>query len=294
MALLLPTNAVAHGRELELDSICGTPEPSEQDIWAFAKVVRTHAAKINADPNRRELAQSFSAVVPTVYHIIMNSTNAGVVQDRIIQLQHTAINAGFAGTGFSFQHVATIRTVNDTWYDVFPFTPEENEMKMALHQGGFETLNVYIRGLPFGLLGYASLITVSPEIFTEPSLDGIVLSNDALPESVAYAEFGYDQGDSLVHETGHWLNLYHTFEGGCNSAWGDFADDTRKWLTSKLCICQSSRKLTTTLYLFSILSYSRHGRWRRLSRSGTRFMPRFGGPGSHPQLHELLQRQLSG
>ena len=56
--------------------------------------------------------------------------------------------------------------------------------------------------------------------------DGVVLRSDHLVD-VRYGPGAndIDMGTTLVHVAGHWLNLYHTFEGGCAGS-GDGVEDT--------------------------------------------------------------------
>ncbi len=169
---------------------------------------------------------NFSVTVPVYWHVVTDGA-AGAVTDAQILSQISAINRGFSGgeggaaTGFSFSLSGVTRTNNAVWYRS-QSAGAEHDMKRTLKQGGDNALNVYSTS-GGALLGYAYL----PEITdtAQAYLDGIVIDWRTMPGvSTEYAGVS-DEGDTLTHEAGHWLNLEHTFFGQCNKN-GDFVSDT--------------------------------------------------------------------
>ena len=168
----------------------------------------------------------FRATVPTWIHVISDGATGNVSQS-VIDSQMSVLNLAFAGfyggakSGFSFQLAGVTRTDNAEWYNARAGGNAERDMKRTLHRGGFETLNVYTN-LAGGFLGYAYLPGLPDSHLWQ---DGVVLHWESMPGASSRFAGRYDLGQTLTHEVGHWVNLEHTFYGGCNAK-GDFVDDT--------------------------------------------------------------------
>jgi hypothetical protein len=114
-------------------------------------------------------------------------------------------------------------TKNDRWYHAYLFGKRDQQAKRKLHRGGPRTLNLYIngggpRGTP--ILGWARFPW---QYHATPKLDSVTVNVAGMRGGSAR---GYNLGDTVIHETGHWLGLFHTFQGGC-SAPGDMVADTQ-------------------------------------------------------------------
>jgi hypothetical protein len=156
--------------------------------------------------------------IPVYWHNIRSASGAGGATAQQITASIAVLNAAFAGSSFSFTHVTTTTTNNGTWYTCSGGSCE-TQMKNALRQGGSNALNVYSNNMGGGLLGWATF----PSSYTsKPKLDGVVILQSSVPGGSAAP---YNEGDTLTHEVGHWLGLYHTFQGGCSNN-NDYVADT--------------------------------------------------------------------
>jgi pregnancy-associated plasma protein-A len=173
-----------------------------------------------------------SVTIPVYFHVIQQNGTAGVsgtgfVPLSAMQAQISVLNVAYAGQGpdgtgantpFRFVFAGYNYVVNSSWFNAGIGTTAEAQMKSSLRVGSGNDLNLYLSNAD-GNLGYA---TFPFDYASNPTDDGVVLLYASLPGSNFVP---YNLGDTATHEVGHWLGLYHTFQGGCTGS-GDFVNDT--------------------------------------------------------------------
>jgi hypothetical protein len=220
---------------VESGARCRTKEPTEaeslnvQDQLETVKASRTimDAAGI-LNLTEEGLRTPGMITINVHWHVINKGEGVanGDITQAMIENQIAVLNRDYAGQGggfntpFRFVLQSVTRTTNSVWFEMNP-EEDEYEMKVGLRQGDAKTLNIYTTGMRDGTLGYA----YPPWFYQQyPVYDGVVLLYSSVPGGSAAP---YNMGATATHEVGHWLGLYHTFQGGCNkSTNGDFIWDT--------------------------------------------------------------------
>jgi Pregnancy-associated plasma protein-A len=191
---------------------CGTPSLND-----FQKArIRSHMAALRQSPMATGIAGPI--VVPVLVHVI-HSAGDGNVPDAQIAQQLLVMNQCYSPFNIAFNHVGTDRTDNATWFNMTMGSAAEREAKTALGKATDRQLNFYTARIGAGLLGWA---TFPSELAGDPVRDGVVILDTSLPGGPSVP---YNLGKTAVHEVGHWLSLFHTFENACQDP-GDEVDDT--------------------------------------------------------------------
>jgi hypothetical protein len=194
-------------------------ELSQKEVVAAEKDMVARLA------SKRGIGVQAITTVPVVFHVVTASGGAGNVTASQITQQITEINQDFAGgessqasnTEFRFTLQATRRWTNTGWFNGVDDPNVEAAMKSATREGGANVLNIWSTNTSY--LGFA---TFPSWYAADPELDGVVIQYGSVPGG---SITNFNLGKTASHETGHWLGLYHTFQGGC-SASNDQVSDT--------------------------------------------------------------------
>lgn len=194
---------------------CGVKDLTEEEFFA-AEQDRMEKLK-GVD----KLHYTSGGTINVYLHVITNTKGQGALTDDQITDQIAVLNAAYATGNWKFVLKSKDVTANDSWYTMSPGTRAETQAKTALRKGGAADLNLYTANIGDGLLGWA---TFPKDYTSDPEMDGVVILYTSFPGGSANH---YDEGDTATHEVGHWMGLYHTFQGGCRQiGGGDGVADT--------------------------------------------------------------------
>ena len=187
-------------------------------------------------------------IIPTVFHVIHQGGNENISKEqiedqmRILNEDFSRTNPDAANTRAVFLPVAANPNIefrlakldpqgNCTDGIVRVWSPLTNnatdDVKGVSYWDSNDYFNVWVvkdiddEGEQGIILGYAQFPGFGSE-----ATDGVVVRAD-YTGSIGTGASNGSRGRTLTHEAGHWLGLFHTFQGGCTGGFfGEMIDDT--------------------------------------------------------------------
>lgn len=170
-------------------------------------------------------------VIPVHVHVIYTSRE-GNISDADIAAQIQVLNdnysgrdysgnpvSGAANTGYSFTLASVDRTNNSKWFKMTPGSRAETQAKSALSINPGSSLNLFTCKPGQNLLGWSVFPWMAQ---AGTNQDGVVIHYGSFPNGYLSP---YNLGGTSTHEIGHYLGLYHTFQGGCDTGTCDTSGD---------------------------------------------------------------------
>lgn len=187
------------------EAMCGVREPDRQTVEFVESLLTDFRKSFRAE-------EKATVRVPVVVHMITKGRE-GNYPNKVVERWIDNLNAGFSSTPFQFELVQVNRIHNRQWHeDCGVGTRNHANMTRRLAVNTAKTLNVYVcRPVPATGMG------TFPFMFPHgDKRHSVVIHSSAMPHGQGRTEIS-THGYVLVHEVGHYLGLFHTFQGGCQN-----------------------------------------------------------------------------
>jgi hypothetical protein len=215
------------------------PLPAAAELTALEAEAKVTGAELDrwAAANPALAAQASRVTIPVWVKVFYDrQTGAGKLTNAQALAQVQWMNHSYAGgqdsaaanTRFRFAYKGYNNiAVDSRVVDVTPATgngadwPARTQRIMREHHnGGAGTLNIYVADI--NALGASSFPRFAA---AHPTIDGVWVDRTAW-RGIAAGSDNYDQGDTAVHEVGHWLSLGHgDTSGACVTNFMSYAPD---------------------------------------------------------------------
>jgi hypothetical protein len=190
----VPDSAIVERCKVDPVTVAPLPEPTEAAYRALE-------------------ATGDTITIPVHFHVVRKGTaisQGNVPRARLVK-QVQVLNDSYSGetnganTRFRFRLASIERVTSAKWFAASMGSADSRSMRRHLHKGGIGALNVYTKSDP-SIIGKA---TWPWDVADSPNLDGIQIHHATVPGG---SFTHYNRGDTAVHEAGHWLGLFHTFD----------------------------------------------------------------------------------
>ncbi len=168
--------------------------------------------------------------IPVVVHVIMNGAGTqGVISDAKVQSQIDILNEDFRAMAGTNGAGGTDTMVQFYLADRDPSNNPTTGITRSMNNTWFNDGGTYYNSLAWDTNRYLNIYTnqAGGALGYVPSLpQGGLVGSNSDRVVILWSTFGlngpfgppYNKGRTATHEVGHYLGLYHTFQGGCASA----------------------------------------------------------------------------
>ena len=241
LASLLQVVSASGGHGAHVDSErtrCSTPPPTMVPFGQWLPNADCSLFTTNPLP---AYAATFVYDIPVVVHVIQSTSGQGYLSPAQVQSQIDVLNEDFGALPGSpgapgrdamirFE-LATVKpngqpttgitySTDDTWF------ADGGQYWNTLAWDPSRYLNIYTNDAG-GTLGYVPAVPQSGGVGL--ASDRLVLFWQVVGKNAPYGP-EHDMGRTATHEVGHYLGLFHTFQGGCSfgfcNSGGDLICDT--------------------------------------------------------------------